>query len=352
MAEPDASRPATRAAGTIGGLSAFRRLRLALVAYLITVVIGVVGYVVVADAALLEALYMTVITVTTVGFGEIIDLDPTARIFTIFLILAGVGSAVYAGVSAAEFFVEGHFRNMIEGRRMERAIERLDQHVIVCGYGRVGRHVVADLEHESMPFVVVDDDEAKTDELGEAGYLHIRGDATAEQVLESAGLQQARALVACVQTDADNVLLTLTAKGLNPAMFVISRVKADENESKLQRAGADRVIAPSNIGGRRIAQLLTRPAVADFLEEVAGTGGLEYSFEEIPIARGTELDGKTLREAAIRERFRCSVLGVRHAEEGRVDTHPDAETELHDGDVLIVIGGDDDVIAMRDHFTR
>lgn len=327
-----------------------RRVRIALSLYGFVVVVGFVGYQILGDLGPLDALYMTVITVTTVGFQEVADLDAPARIFTILLIVAGVASATYAALSAAEFLVEGHLRRIIERRRMDRQIAALEGHVIVCGYGRVGRHLCAELDREDVPFVVVDDDDDKIEEVVERGYLHVQADATEEHTLEEAGLERADAVVACVNTDADNVLIVLTAKGMQPELTVIGRIKADENEAKMRRAGADRVIAPSTIGGRRIAQLLTRPVVSDFLDLVGGPGSLEYSFEEIPVRTGGPLDGRTLREAGIRENYGCTVLGIRHAHERLVDTHPEAESELHAGDILVVIGGEEDVANMRARF--
>lgn len=328
-----------------------RRLRLALAAFGAVLLAGFVGYQLVADATPLDALYMTVITITTVGFGEIIELDSASRVLTILLIVGGVGSGTYAALTAAEFLVEGHLRNSIERRRMSRQIGSLKDHTIVCGFGRVGRHLADQLHHEGAEFVVIDNDDAKIDILDELGYLHVRGDATEEAELLEAGLERARSVVACVNTDADNVLVTLTAKGLNPRATVIARTKADENEGKLRRAGADRVIAPATIGGRRIAQILTRPAVADFLDGL-GIGGVEYMLEEVPVSGDGSLAGHTLREAGIRERFGCTVLAIRRAGEPGLDTHPDAQTPLAAGDTIVVMGSESDVTRMRSHFTE
>lgn len=331
-------------------LNPVRRVRLALGAFAAVVIAGVVGYQAIEDLSALDALYMTVITVTTVGFREVGEFGDAGKLFTIGLIVGGVTSATYAAVSMTEFIVEGHLRRLIEGRRMQKKIASLSEHVLICGFGRVGRHLAAELQREEVPFVVVDSDDDKIAEVEEFGYPYVRGDATEEHVLDEAGIERASAVVACVNTDADNVLVSLTAKGMRPGAVVIGRVKADENEAKLRRAGADRVIAPSTIGGKRIAQLLTRPAVADFLELVGAAGGLEYSFEEVPVPEDSVLDGASLREAAIRERYGCTVLGIRHMHEEQVDTYPSAETELQAGDVLIIIGSESDVHAMRDRF--
>ncbi len=328
-----------------------RRLRIALGAFAVVVLIGFVGYRVLEDVTLLDSLYMTVITITTVGFREVVPLDASGKLLTIFLIVAGVGSVSYAALTAAEFVVEGHLRNVIERRRMHRQIESLRSHVIVCGFGRVGRHLALQLARDSVPFVVLDTDDDKIDTLSDLDYLYLRGDATEEQMLVDAGLEHARAVVASVNSDADNVLITLTAKGLSPGTTVIARAKSDENEVKLRRAGADRVIAPSTIGGRRIAQILTRPAVADFLDGI-GAGGVDYTLEEIPITDQSELAGTTLRDAAVRERYGCTVLAVKHGGDRRLDTHPVAETPLQPGNVLVVMGSEINVTAMRDRFTR
>jgi voltage-gated potassium channel len=326
-----------------------RRVRLAVALFAGVVVVGVVGYQLIEGYTLVEALYMTVITVATVGFREVRPMGTGGMLFTIALITAGLAAVTFAVASGIEFVVEGHLSRMIERRRMDRAIESLRDHVIICGFGRVGRHLAADLQRNGVPLLIIDTDPATVEEVEAMGLSTLRGDSTAEHVLVDAGIDRARAVVACVNTDADNVLTTLTAKGLRPELVVIGRIKSDENEAKMRRAGADRVIAPSTIGGRRIAQLLTRPVVADFLDRVAGSGGLEYTFEEVPVRLGAGLDGASLREAGIRERYGCTVLAILGAD-GRLDTHPQADKRLSAGDVLVVIGGVDEVEALRAHF--
>lgn len=325
-----------------------RRLRIVAAAFLGVIVLGVVGYIIVMGMSLAEALYMTVITVSTVGYGEVVPLTESGRWLTIGLIVAGVGSVSYGAVTAAEFVVEGHLGQYIERRRMQRAIEDLSDHVIICGFGRVGRHLARAMDTEGVDYVIIEDDADKLEELAELGLLALGGDATAEHTLEEAGLDRARAVVACVNTDADNVLITLTAKGLHPEVTVVARAKADENESKLRRAGADRVILPSNIGARRIASLITRPVVADFLEGL-GVGGADLTLEEVPVHDGDELDGVALRDAGIRERFGVTVLAVRRST-SQLDTHPSPDLQLTGGDVLVVLGGEDDIHTIREHF--
>lgn len=320
-------------------------------AFGLVVLVGFFGYQVVEGTGPLDALYMTVITITTVGFREVVPLGPGGKVLTMGLIGAGVVTVTYAAFTTAEYVVEGHLRDELERRRMDRGISNLRNHTIVCGFGRVGRHLAATLDRDGSPFVVVDNDEEKLEDVADHGYLRVRGDATEEHVLAEAGMTRAAALVASVNTDADNVLVTLTSKGMNPDCVVIARVKADENERKLHRAGADRVISPSTIGGRRIAQILTRPTVADFLDGIAG-GATDYTLEEVTVESGGELDGLTLREAGIRERFHCTVLALRHASNRQLDSHPAPSERLVVGDVLVVMGSEDDVIALRDHYAR
>ncbi len=344
-------RTGRQAAGRSLARDARRRLVFTGMAFALVVLVGFFGYQVVAGTGPLDALYMTVITITTVGFREVVELGPGGKVLTMGLIGAGVVTVTYAAFTTAEYVVEGHLRDELERRRMDRGISNLRNHTIVCGFGRVGRHLAATLDRDGSPFVVVDNDEDKLEDVADHGYLRVRGDATEEHVLAEAGMTRAAALVASVNTDADNVLVTLTSKGMNPDCIVIARVKADENERKLHRAGADRVISPSTIGGRRIAQILTRPTVADFLDGIAG-GATDYTLEEVTVESGGELDGLTLREAGIRERFHCTVLALRHASNQQLDSHPAPSERLVVGDVLVVMGSEGDVISLRDHYAR
>lgn len=328
------------------------RLRLGLIAFVAVICAGFVGYQVLEGFSPLDALYMTVITVSTVGFTEVQPLDASGRIFTMALIAAGVGSVAFAIASGGEFVLEGHMRRIIERRRMDRSIGHLKDHVIICGFGRVGRRLAEELHADNVSFVVVDLDKGRLKEADNHRYPYVEGDTTEEAALLEAGIMRARALVACVNSDADNVLTTLTAKGMRADLSVIGRAKVEENEAKFRRAGADRVIAPTTIGGRRIAQLLTRPVVAEFLELVGGSGDLEYAFEEIRIGRGSELIGTCLRDANIRERWDCTVLAIEHPDDQALNTHPDDDVPLTAGDVLVVIGGIEQLTAMREHFAQ
>jgi voltage-gated potassium channel len=324
------------------------RFRIGVAGIVVAVAIGFVGYQVFADASAFDAIFLTVITISTVGYSEIIELGDAGRMVSVAVILTGVISVSVTAIAAAELLFEGHIRRAIEGRRMQRSIESLRDHVIICGFGRVGMRVAQEMADNGAPFVIVDKDPDKVAGMESVHYFHIDGDATEELVLEAAGLDRARAVVAAVNSDADNVLITLTAKGLNPGVEVIARTKADENEGKLRRAGADRVIAPTTIGGRRIGQLLTRPVVADFLDRVAA-GGVDILLDEVPVRGGSDLAGKTLRDVGIRQRYGCTVIAVRSGAE--MDTHPDPDRRLIGGDVLVVMGDEDAIDRMRSDYT-
>lgn len=320
-----------------------RRVVLSLAFLLLVVTGGTVGYMVFEDARLLDAIYMTVISVSTVGFSEVIELDDRGRILTMAVVVLGAGSVTYAAVNGIEFLVEGHLQQLMGRRRMDRTLERLQDHTIVCGFGQVGRHVVDQLSHEGHPAVVVDPDPERLAMAAAREVPYIDGDATVEEILLRAGLRRARALVACAHDDADNVLITLTARGLNPDVMVIARVKNDENEFKARRAGAGRVIAPAAIGGRRIAALVTHPAVIDFLDVVTRSADLSIVLEEVSLSDGSPLTGHTLRELDLRGRYGATVVALRNRATGEPRTRPDPDERLEAGDTLVVIGSREDL---------
>jgi voltage-gated potassium channel len=337
VAEPEAGR---HAAG--------RRLALSLLLFVLVVVGGTITYMQVEGAGWLEALYLTIITVTSVGFEETIALDRSGWLITIVIIILGVGSVTLATVHLVEFLVAVHLRDLVGRRRMERQLHRLEGHTIVCGYGRVGQQVAGVLHAEHRPVVVVEVHQERAAQAGAEGLPYVLGNAGRDEVLEEAGLERATGLAAVTDDDAENILVALTAKGRNPALFVVVRVQDMENEPKARRAGADRVIAPSTIGGRRIAALLTRPTVVEFLDVVTGGGGsVDLVLEEVPIGERSSLVGMTLRQADVRQRHGATVLAVRPANGTRLTTQPDPERPLERGDVLVVMGGNDEVTRFR-----
>jgi voltage-gated potassium channel len=312
-------------------VSNLRRIQLALAMVLGVILAGTIGYIALGFGVL-DALYQTVTTITTVGFREVHPLDSTGKVFTIVLILAGVGTALYAFSVVLEMLVEGHLRRHFERRRMERNIARMTGHAIVCGWGRIGRAVGSYLSGAEV--VVVDLDAAR---VAETPFPALIGDVTDDDVLRKAGIMRARALVAAINTDAENVYVTLSARALRPDLVIVARARNEESESKLLRAGATRVVNPQRIGGQRIAAAAMQPNVVEFLDVVMHDGSLEFRLEEVAIRPGSRLAGRTLHEAEVGDSTGALVLALRD-HDGVFVANPSMQTTLDVGHVLIAIG--------------
>ena len=313
------------------------------VALLVTVLVaGTVGYLLLG-LSLLDALYQSVTTVTTVGFREVGEPTAGFRAFTIVLVLLGVGSALYALGVLLESLLEGAIAQRFGRRRMDRELEQLHDHVIVCGWGRVGRAIAGSLA-SGPPVVVVDRDPSR---IATAGPMSVEGDATDDAVLVKAGIARARALVAALNTDADNVYVTLSARRLCPSLFIVARARVETAEVLLVQAGADRVVNPQAIGGHRMAALVAQPHVADFLDVAMHDAGLEFRLAELTVAGGSPVAGQSLRDAHLRDATGALVLAVR-APDGAFRTNPDPAELMHAGEVLIAIGTETQLKALRD----
>jgi voltage-gated potassium channel len=318
--------------------AATRRIESAFLALGIITVLGVFGYMVFEGWSFADAVYMTVITVTTVGYREVRPLDTTGQLWTMALLITGVGTLFYAAVSSVELVVEGTIRGYFGRRRMERAINRLSGHYILCGYGRVGRQVAAEFALDGVSFVVVEQDRETVEECAEKGHLVLLGEASDDDVLEEAGLRRARGLVAAVDSDADNVFVVLSARKLNPKLHIVARASSDESAAKLEIAGADRTLSPYAVGGRRLASLVTQPLVVDFLDIVTrGEEGMEFRLEEFSVPEDSFIADHTIGELRIGERTGAMILATHHRE-GSFDTTPSASDRISGGDTLIVLG--------------
>jgi voltage-gated potassium channel len=314
-------------------MEGMRRLRWAATGLLAVVVVGTAGYVALGFGAL-DALYQTVTTISTVGFREIEPLDSTGQVFTIVLILVGVGFALYTFGVLLEVLVEGRLTKAGRRRLMDRRLAQLEGHVIVCGWGRVGRAFAHYATGGGETVVVVDRDEERLEGLD---LLHVVGDASDDDVLRAAGIERARALVAGLDTDADNLYLTLSGRALNPSLFIVARARDETSDAKLRRAGADRVVNPQAIGGARIAGFILQPHVAEFLDMVVHDGSQEFSLGQVAITPGSPFVGRTLADAEIRSRTGALILAVRDAA-GRFEPNPGTGNVLRAGDVLIAVG--------------
>ena len=234
-----------------------------------------------------DALYMTVITLTTVGYREVRTLDTTGQLWTMVLLITGVGTLFYAAVSSVELVVEGTIRGYFGRRRMQAAIGKLSGHYILCGYGRVGRQVAAEFARDGVPFVVIDQDPEIVEACAAEGHLALLGEASDDGVLYEAGVRRAKGLVAAVDSDADNVFVVLSARKLNPKLHIVARASSDESAAKLEMAGAERTLSPYAVGGRRLASLATQPLIVDFLDIVTrGEKGIEFRLEEFDVPGG------------------------------------------------------------------
>jgi voltage-gated potassium channel len=314
---------------------------------LLALLAGTLGYYKIEGWPLLDSLYMTVITMTTIGFGEIRPLSESGRIFTIFLSLAAVGIAGYAITTVAAFVMEGDLQRILRGRRMDKQIAQLTGHMILCGAGRVGYEVALEFFKTRTPFVVVEKDADALEEVRSIGPIpFVQGDAMQDDTLRLAGIDRARGLVAALCDDKDNAFVVLSARSLNPTLHIVARLSNEENAEKLQRAGANQVVSPNAIGGLRMASLMIRPAVVSFLDEMMRAPGQTLRVEEVTLAAGSALLHKTLGEAEIGRRTGVLVVAVR-AQDGQYYFNPNAQTVLQQGDVLIVIGTPEQVAALR-----
>lgn len=299
----------------------------------LTLLGSTIGYALIEGWSLLDSLYMTVITLTTVGFGEINPLSPAGRIFTIFVILGGIGVVTYGVSSLGELVAAGELLRFFQRRRRSR----LKNHTIVCGFGRVGQSVSAELARERIPFVVVDIDPIAIEVCQAKGYSTIQGDASDASVLKSAGLEVAKSLVTSADSDAVNVFIILTAREIREDILIITRLNQGESQSKMRKAGADRIISPYQLAGNRIVSTISRPAVTDFLDTVLHSEDTELWLEEIDIQEGSRLANTSLGDAQLRKEIGVTVLAADLPGE-KVVTHPEASTPLVVGARLIVLG--------------
>lgn len=313
------------------------RLRFASLFVITVVVSGVMGYHFLEEYTWLESLYMTVITLSTVGFREVRPLSPTGQIFTILLLVGGVGVVFYTAIAVAEKVVQGEFQQFFGRRRMEKKIGSLADHYLVCGFGRIGEVVCRELASKPVRFVIIEQQEERVRRAGEAQHLVLHGDASDEKVLLAAGVMRARGLFAALPTDADNVFVTLTAKELNPGVFVVARADSERSERTLTHAGADKVISPYAMGGHRMAQAALRPAVVDIIELATHYQSLELQLEEIGVPPQSPCEGVTLRDSGLCEQLGVIVVAIKRAS-GKMIFNPSADERIEAGDRLVALG--------------
>lgn len=336
----------------------FRRVVTGAIFFVITIIMAICGYVT-AGWSLLDSVYMVVITVFGVGFGEVRPItDPTLRIFTMLVIIAGTTSAVYTVGGVVQMFTEGEINRVLGTRRMIKTIATLNQHVIICGFGRMGQILAREMKESNHPFVVVDSNAGRITEAEELNYLVVTGNATDEEVLELAGIGRARFLATVLPDDAANVFITLTSRGLNANLSILARGEFPSTERKLRLAGADHVVLPATIGALRMARIVTHPASTDFLDQNDGSSTLnelltqlDVQLDELHIAEGSPLIGSFVKDLEVQGNATFIVVALRRAE-GFTVTNPDKTVAVHEGDTVIVIGHRGDLPKLAARYTR
>lgn len=321
-----------------------RRFLYILVAIGATLLIGTVGFSIIGGYHPFDAFYVTLTTMTTVGYGD--SFSRAGRIFNVFLIIIGVTTIFIAMGAMTQTIIELEFGDAIAKRRSQRMIDKLKDHFIICGYGRVGRGAAAELHRAGVPFVVVDINPERVEPAMLAGMLAVAGDSTRDETLRQVGVDRARGLVAALATDADNLFVLLSAKGLNPKIYVAARAAEEGAEEKMRRAGADAVFAPYSITGHRLAQSLLRPHVVQFLDFTTNDIGMDVSIEQVRVSGASEMVSKTIREMQLRRNVGVIVMAIRRAD-GRMLFNPPADTAVEGGDFLIVMGRQDDLATLE-----
>lgn len=319
----------------------WRRLRLAGAAFGVVLVIGTLGYMG-FGLGFVDALYQTVTTVTTVGFRELKEFDTGEQLFTIALLVLGVGAALYTITLLVETLVAGPAAELLARRRRDRRIGAMNDHTIVCGIGRVGRAIARELTEAGHEVVVVD---SRSERLDDLPYTAVLGDATLDTTLHAAGISRARALVAALATDADNLFVTLSGRSLRPDLFIVARAREEESVSKLERAGADRVVNPQELGAQRMASFVAQPNVADYVDIVMHEHDRTFRLQELEVPTGSPVEGLSLGAVDVRSSTGAMVFAIR-SPEGSFVTNPDPALLLAAGQVLIAIGNDSHLEAL------
>ena len=309
-----------------------------------TLTIGTVGFSLIGGYSVFDAFYLTLTTMTTVGYGD--RFTHAGRIFNAFLILFGVTTIFIAMGAMTQTIIEFELGDALGKRRNKRMIDKLKDHYIICGYGRVGRGAAAELQHAGSPFVVVDTLPDRVERAMLSGMLAVAADATHDETLRQVGIERARGLVAALSTDADNLFVLLSAKGLNPKLYVAARAAEEGAEEKMRRAGADAVFAPYSITGHRLAQSLLRPHVVQFLDFTTKDVAIDVNIEQVRVSAGSEVAAKTIREMQLRRNMGVIVMAIRRRD-GNMLFNPPADTAVEAGDYLIVMGKQEDLTALE-----
>ncbi len=317
---------------------------------------GILGFILILGASVFaymqlegwdffDSFYMAIITLSTVGFQEVHEMSPGGRIFTSALIFVGVGSFMFIAGSIAQLLVEGQLHEMLGRHRMQKLIDKLKDHFIICGYGRIGSIVAREIRREGLPVVIIENNPDIVQKMEEDNMLYVSGDATEDEVLINAGLKRAKSLITALTSESANVYVVLTARQMNPNLFIISRADNEHHIHRLELAGANRVVLPHTIGGVRMAQSVLRPTVISFLE-LAVRGGIDLQMEEMLVTEKSELVGKDLIESKIRPRFDLIIVAIKKAD-GKMIFNPSPQSIIELNDTLLAIGKQDNLTKLQ-----
>ena len=312
-------------------------LFLGVVLLAIWTLVGTIGFSLIEGWSLFDSFYMTILTISTVGYGEVHPLTGPGRIFASLVIVLGIGTAIYTFTRLGQVILEGELQGVLGRKRMTKEIAKLKDHYIVCGFGRIGKPVAAGLQAEGYPLCVLESNQELEGDIQDSGHLYLIGDATDESVLQSAGLDRAKAVLALLASDADNLFLTITAKELSSSVMVIARASEDRVEPRLKRGGADKVISPYQSACARVLHAAIQPAVVEFLELVTHRESMHLSLEEIKVCENSPLSGRSLAEAQARAHYGVIVVAIEQSD-GEMEFNPPASHTIHAGDTLVAIG--------------
>ncbi len=325
-----------------------RNLKLACLILVSILTVGTLGYMGIEGCSFLDGLYMTVITITTVGFGEVFPLGPAGKVFTIGLIFVGVTFVLYVFGKVTETVVEGGLRKAFGRINMDKKLAKIGGHYIVCGFGRIGKVICQSLKDDHREFVVVESSPEEIKAIGALGYLFVEGEAADDDTLLKAGIQRAKGLIAAVSSDAENVYIIMTAKDLNRELFVMGRSSGKQGaDTKILRAGADKVISPYYIGARQMANMVLRPTVTDFLDLTVHAGALGLRLEELLIPESAAFANQTLMDSGIRKKYELIVVAIKRQGKTEMLFNPSHLTVLKPGDTIIVLGDNEDINRLR-----
>lgn len=321
------------------------RITVALSILIVVFILGSVGYHLVEGMAFFDGFYMTFITITTIGFAELQNLSNSGRVLTMLLFVMGIGVISYIASQSTQLLFES---KLFRKRAMRKQLRKMENHYIICGYGRIGHRIAEVLSQARIPLVVVENREGGIKRIRDDGLLYVAGDAQEEETLRQAGIRRAKGLICALSRDQDNVFVTLIAREISDELFILVRTNEHKNMKKIMRAGANKVISPYEIGADRMANVILRPHVDQFINSILGGATQDHVFDEIKIFEGSELAGKTLSEARIRQKYFVVVIAIAPADGEEVLFNPGSEDRIHVGDSLIVLGDVDRIRKLKE----